>query len=236
MKPMSQGPAHHDGGSLAGKDSLFDSSTGSRTGSASAGLLIGRPTASSSLIATAGRGRDARSGFMSHTMARCGAWRPGSCATRRVAALTRAHLAAVDPRNRAGGAPPAGARAGVAGCERPVCASYRRRRRIALPPDTAGAVATLDSLMVMASRSVGRRPAAPLGRWGGRVDAVAAAVALLDVPEEPADHLRFGAIVPRQGVLERRHRLGPHGQHQRVVRELVPAERPSRACAAGRRR
>jgi hypothetical protein len=109
VEPMSHGPAHHDGGSLAGKDSLFDSSTGSRTGSGSAGLLIGRPTASSSLIATVGRGRGARSGFMSHTMARRCAWRPALCATRRVAALTRARLAAVDPCDRAGGAPPAGA-------------------------------------------------------------------------------------------------------------------------------
>src|SRR6476646_5567660 len=98
---MVQGPAHHDGGSLAGKDSLFDSSTRSRTGSGSAGLRIGRPTASSSLIVTVGRGRGARSGFMSHTMAGCGAWRPGSCATRRVAALIRAHLSILgDPGRR----------------------------------------------------------------------------------------------------------------------------------------
>jgi hypothetical protein len=89
VKPMPHAPAHHDGGSLAGKDSLFDSSTGSLTGSGSAGLLIGRPTAPSSLIATVGRGGGARSGFMSHTMTRCGVCRPGSCATRRVAALTR---------------------------------------------------------------------------------------------------------------------------------------------------
>ena len=76
MEPAPHGPAHHAGGSLAGKDALFDSSTGSCTDGGSAGLLTGRPSASSSLVATVG-GRDARSAFMSHTMAPRGAWRAG---------------------------------------------------------------------------------------------------------------------------------------------------------------
>ena len=74
VEPTPHGPAHHDGGSLAGNDSLFDSSTRSRTGTGSAGLLIGRPSASSSLVATVGGGRDAPSAFMSQRMARRGAW------------------------------------------------------------------------------------------------------------------------------------------------------------------
>jgi hypothetical protein len=133
---MSHGPAHHDGGSLAGKDSLFDSSTGSRTGSGSAGLLIGRPSASSSLIATVGRGRGAPSGFMSHTMARRSASRPGF-----VRDAPRGGLDSRLPRRcrPTGSRRPraaAAARAGVAGPERrhvsqtgADAASHRRRIR-----------------------------------------------------------------------------------------------------------
>jgi hypothetical protein len=88
VEPTPHGPAHHDGGSLAGKDSLFDSSTRSRTGTGSAGLLIGRPSASSSWVTTVGGGRDAPSAFMSQRMARRGAWE-GSCSDRLVGVLAR---------------------------------------------------------------------------------------------------------------------------------------------------
>jgi hypothetical protein len=94
LEPMSHGPAHHDGGSLAGKDCLFDSSTGSRTGSGCAGLLIGRPSASSSLVATVRGGRDARSAFMSQRMARRGAWRTSRAQIDWSGVLARATAAA----------------------------------------------------------------------------------------------------------------------------------------------
>jgi hypothetical protein len=161
---MSHGPAHHDGGSLAGKDSLFDSSTGSRTGSGSAGLLIGRLTASSSLIATVGRGGGARSGFMSHTMARCGVCRPGSCA-RAAWRLDSSYLAPVDPRNRAS---LAGTRAGVAvesarygPCRNPAPTSHARRAAACVPPGATSGDGAASHAGSSTPRRMGNRAHCP---------------------------------------------------------------------------